>query len=77
MDYSNVRIEWLLSRISELSNEMETLYRLYGAEDKQYIAKAQHKSELIEEWRKRAEWDEIDPLENEYTARYIGRERDY
>lgn len=55
MDYSKVRNDWLLSRISELSNEMENLYRLYGAEDKQYHAKEVHKDELIEEWRKRTE----------------------
>jgi len=55
MDLSKVHTNWLLSRISELSNEMEVLYRLYGAEDKQYCAKEAHKSELIEEWRKRTE----------------------
>jgi hypothetical protein len=64
MDYSKITTSWLQSRIGELSNEMETLYRLYGAEDAQYHAKEIHKDELIDELRKRLETPESEEIED-------------
>jgi len=55
MDLSKVRNDWLLSRISELSNEMERLYRLCGDNNSEYRAKEVHKDELLDELRKRTE----------------------